>query len=86
MPKKPSIKKEALNKRKEKPQGIGEKVINILKILNLIEQDRHPTVKELAQICEVSERSIYRYLYILNQVVPIVYDPKLDTPLKPLML
>lgn len=77
MPKKPKIKKEALNKRKEKPQGIGEKVINILKILNLIEQDRHPTVKELAQICEVSERSIYRYLYILNQVVPIVYDPKL---------
>ncbi|WP_082673588.1 HTH domain-containing protein [Thermodesulfovibrio aggregans] len=45
--------------------------MNILKILNLNEQDKHPTVKELAQICEVSERSIYRYLYILNQVVPI---------------
>ncbi len=71
MPKKPSIKKGSTKQRKEKPQGVAEKVINILKILNLNEQDKHPTVKELAQICEVSERSIYRYLYILNQVVPI---------------
>lgn len=76
MAKKPKIKEESYKKRKDKPAGITEKVINILKILNLIEQGKAPSVKTLAEECEVSERSVYRYLNILSSIVPIVYDPK----------
>jgi len=76
MAKKPKIKEESYKKRRDKPVGITEKVINILKILNLIEQGKAPSAKALAEECEVSERSIYRYLNILSSVVPIVYDPK----------
>lgn len=61
-------------RKKHKPTGLGEKVINIIKILNMIETGNCPSVRELAEACEVSERSIYRYLYTLNQVVPVVYD------------
>lgn len=64
-------------KKRKKLTGIAEKVINIMKILNLIERGRHPNVKQLAEKLEVSERSVYRYLYIINQIVPIVYDQKL---------
>lgn len=63
-------------RRKDKPAGVAEKVINIVKILNLIESGSCPGVKDLARACEVSERSVYRYLYILNQVIPVVYDSK----------
>lgn len=38
---------------------------------------KHPSARELAEKLEVSERSIYRYLYVINQIVPIVYDSKL---------
>jgi len=75
--KKVRIRSSSLNKRRDKPAGITEKVINILKILNLIEQGKAPSVKTLSEVCEVSERSIYRYLNILYNIVPIVYDPKL---------
>jgi len=75
--KRPRIKRSSLNKRRDKPAGIVEKVINILKILNLIEQDKAPSVRTLSEVCEVSERSIYRYLNILYSIVPIVYDSKL---------
>lgn len=68
------IKKQSLNRRKDKPAGIAEKVINLLKIINRIEQGDHPTAKKLAEEGEVSERSIYRYLNIINFIVPIIYD------------
>lgn len=60
-----------------KSTGIAEKVINIMTILNLIERGKHPSAKELAEKLEVSERSIYRYLYVINQIAPVVYDSKL---------
>lgn len=74
MPKKKTKKR---TKKESKPAGIAEKVINIMTILNLIERGRHPSAKELAERLEVSERSIYRYLYVINQIVPVVYDSKL---------
>jgi predicted DNA-binding transcriptional regulator YafY len=74
MPKKLSIKKQSLGKRRDKPAGITEKVINLFKILNQIEQGKYPTVEELAKECEVSNRSIYRYLNIIGFIVPITYD------------
>ena len=76
MPKRPLINKKSLNKRRDKPAGITEKVINILKILNYIEQGKYPSARELAELCEVSERSVYRYLNILQNIVPIVFDEK----------
>ncbi len=75
--KKLGIKRSSLNKRRDKPAGITEKVINILKILNLIEQGKAPSIKTLSEVCEVSERSIYRYLNVLYNIVPIVYDSRL---------
>lgn len=60
--------------RKDKQPGISEKVINILKIINLIESRKYPDVKTLALECEVSERSIYRYLNIINTLVTVVFD------------
>lgn len=74
---KQNIKKESMQNKRQKPTGIAEKVINIMKILNLIERGKHPSAKELAERLEVSERSIYRYLYVINQIVPVVYDSKL---------
>jgi predicted DNA-binding transcriptional regulator YafY len=75
--KRPRIKRSSFNRRRDKPAGITEKVINILKILNLIEQGKAPSVRILSEVCEVSERSIYRYLNILYSIVPIFYDSKL---------
>lgn len=77
MTRKPEIRKESMQNKRQKPTGIAEKVINIMTILNLIERGKHPSARELADRLEVSERSIYRYLYILNQIIPIVYDSKL---------
>ena len=76
MTKKPESGKKFNGKRKDKPYGITEKVINILKILNSIESGEAPSVNKLAELCEVSERTIYRYLSILQQIVPIHYDRK----------
>lgn len=63
-------------KKTDKPPGISEKVINILKIINLIERGEYPSVSRLAEETEVSERSIYRYLNIINFIIPIVHDKK----------
>ncbi|MCX8028223.1 MAG: transcriptional regulator [Thermodesulfovibrionales bacterium] len=63
-----------IGKRRDKPAGIAEKVINLLKIINLIEQGNCPSLKRLAEETEVSERSVYRYLNIINFIVPIVFD------------
>lgn len=63
-----------IGKRRDKPTGIAEKVINLLRIINLIEQGNCPSLKRLAEETEVSERSVYRYLNIINYIVPIVYD------------
>lgn len=75
--KRPRIKKESLGRRRDKPAGLSEKVIGILKILNLIEQGKAPSAKTLAEELELSERTIYRYLYTINAIVPIVYDREL---------
>jgi len=74
MSKKLNIKKQSLGKRRDKAAGITEKIINLLNILNHIEQGKYPTVEKLAELCEVSERSIYRYLNIIGFIVPLTYD------------
>ncbi|MBF0542537.1 MAG: WYL domain-containing protein [Nitrospirae bacterium] len=69
-----SINKAFTGKKRDKDAGISEKVIGILNILNLIEQGKYPNVPELAKECEVTERTIHRYLNIIKFIVPIVYD------------
>ncbi|MCL4457168.1 MAG: transcriptional regulator [Nitrospirae bacterium] len=61
-------------KKLTRPAGIKEKVINILDIYTLISQNRYPSVKFLAEKCEVSERSIYRYLEIISMIDPVEFD------------
>lgn len=63
-------------KKADKPAGISEKVINLFKIINLIERGEFPSLSRLAEETEVSERSIYRYLNIINFIIPILYDKK----------
>lgn len=60
--------------RRDKPAGESEKITNILTILNLIEGGGCPSVQKLAEECQVSGRSIHRYLRIIEKVVPIIYD------------
>jgi len=61
-------------KRKDKPHGISEKVINLLKIIRALEEQKYPSVRQLAEECEVTERSVFRYLNIINSVIPVVFD------------
>lgn len=63
-------------KRKDKPTGISEKVINIQKIIELIKRGSYPSVDYLAEECEVSRRSILRYIRIIESVKPLAYDRK----------
>lgn len=74
MPKNSSFKNHLLGARRDKPVGISEKVINILKIISLISGGRYPSAKMLAEACEISERSVYRYLRIIEPIAPLYYD------------
>lgn len=54
-----------------------EKISRLLRIINLIQFRPGITAKELAEICETSERTIYRDLNILNMAgIPIVNSGK----------
>ncbi len=58
-----------------KPTGISEKVINIIAIINKIEQEgAYPSIQTLANLCEVSVRTAYRYLNIINKIIPVFFD------------
>lgn len=66
------------NKKKSgpqsKPAGVKEKVISILDIYTLISRSQYPSIAELTEHFDVSERSIYRYLEIINMIDPIEFD------------
>lgn len=70
--KKPPFKN--LKHKKSKPAGISEKVINILKAYTLIAQNKYPSVGYLSEEFEVKERTVYRYLEIINMIDTIEFD------------
>lgn len=76
MPNNSFFKNHSLGTRRDKPVGISEKVINILKIISFISSERYPSAKILAEACEISERSVYRYLRIIDSIASLYYDPK----------
>jgi predicted DNA-binding transcriptional regulator YafY len=57
-----------------KPAGISEKVIRLLEIYTMIAQKQFPSVPSLKEHFHVSERSVYRYLEIVNMIDGIEYD------------
>lgn len=59
---------------KSKPSGISEKVIRLLDIYTMIAQKKFPSVPELKEHFTISERSVYRYLEIINMIDAIEYD------------
>jgi len=60
--------------QRSKPTGISEKVIRLLEIYTMIAQKHFPSVQALRDRFHVSERSVYRYLEILNMIDGIEYD------------
>lgn len=67
-------KKAFTGKRRERIAGISEKIVNILKVLSLIEQKRFLSADEIAEECEIARRTVFRYINILNSIIPIEYD------------
>jgi predicted DNA-binding transcriptional regulator YafY len=61
-------------KSSSKPAGISDKVIRLLDIYTLIAQKKYPSVTQLAEHFKVSERSIFRYLEIINLIDGIEFD------------
>ncbi len=59
---------------KPKPAGISEKVIRLLEMYTMIAQKQFPSVPFLKEHFHVSERSVYRYLEIVNMIDGIEYD------------
>jgi predicted DNA-binding transcriptional regulator YafY len=59
---------------KGKPTGISEKVIRLLEIYTMIAQKHYPSVPSLKEHFHVSERSVYRYLEIVNMIDGIEFD------------
>jgi predicted DNA-binding transcriptional regulator YafY len=57
-----------------KPSGISEKVIRLLEIYTMIAQKHFPSVLSLKEHFHVSERSVYRYLEIINMIDGIEFD------------
>lgn len=57
-----------------KPSGMSEKVIRLLKIYTMIAQNRYPSVSDLQNQFEVSERTVRRYLANINLIDSIEFD------------
>ncbi len=62
--------------KRDKPTGISEKVIRLLEIYTMIARKQFPSVQLLKEHFHVSERSVYRYLEIINMIDAIEYDPE----------
>jgi predicted DNA-binding transcriptional regulator YafY len=60
--------------KQRSPAGISEKVIRLLEIYTMIAQKQFPSVPSLKEHFHVSERSVYRYLEIINMIDGIEYD------------
>jgi predicted DNA-binding transcriptional regulator YafY len=59
-----------------KAAGISDKVIRLLDIYVMIAQKKYPSVPSLADRLGVSERTIFRYLEIINTIDSIDFDPE----------
>jgi predicted DNA-binding transcriptional regulator YafY len=57
-----------------KSVGMSEKIIRLLEIYTLIARKEYPSVKSLKERFPVSERTLYRYLELINIVDAIEYD------------
>jgi len=57
-----------------KPAGISEKIIRLLEIYTLIARKEYPSIKTLKERFHVSERTLFRYLELINLVDAIEYD------------
>lgn len=68
------LKPESIKTKKIKPAGISEKVIKILKAYTIIANGKYPSARQLAEDLEAAERTVYRYLEIINFVDPIEFD------------
>ncbi|MEW6110410.1 MAG: WYL domain-containing transcriptional regulator [Nitrospirota bacterium] len=60
--------------KKSSTPGISEKVIRLLEIYTSIAQNKYPSVSRLQEKYDVSKRTIYRYLEIINFIDPIEHD------------
>ena len=56
------------------PSGISDKVVRLLKIYTMIAQKKYPSINRLCEEFEVSERTIFRYLEIINLIDSIEFD------------
>ncbi len=59
-----------------KPAGMSDKVIRLLRIYTQIAQNRYPSVSDLQNQFEVSERTVRRYLANINLIDSIEFDPQ----------
>ena len=64
--------------RKPKPAGISEKVIRLLEVYTMIAREEYPSARRLMDHFSVSERTVYRYLEIINLVDPVEYVKERD--------
>ncbi len=60
--------------KKSSSAGISQKIINLLEIYTALAQNKYPSVENLKERFEVSSRSIFRYLEIINIIDPIELD------------
>ena len=61
-------------KKRLSSAGISDKVVRILEIYTLLARNRYPDVSYLTDKFEVSRRSVFRYLEIINMLDPIEFD------------
>ena len=64
--------------KKSKPAGISEKVIRLLEIYSMIAREEYPSPRRLMDHFNVSERTVYRYLEIINLVDAVEYVKERD--------
>jgi len=64
--------------KKSKPAGISEKVIRLLEIYTMIAREEYPSPRRLMDHFGVSERTVYRYLEIINLVDAVEYVKERD--------
>lgn len=61
-------------KKPGKLSGISEKVVRLLKIYTLIARNKYPSVQDLRDRFDVTERTIYRDLRTIDMIDPVVLD------------
>ncbi len=69
-----NLKPEHMKKKKDRIPGFSEKFIRLLDIYTLIAKDRKPTINDLMNKYNVSERTVHRYLRTINQIDAIEND------------